>query len=219
MCLPKGHTIAKYFLQFWFAIFVLAQNFYCIFFYRRKTLLRMRSRYFPRRLAISTARPVLRRTEATVIRGPRCSAGIRCAGTVCMRQRHHGWTAAYPAFRQIVHTLDTGPAGRRSPKEEKEKTTEVGESAEERIPGVGIHRWQAWRCESNTSAPETQETPADPFAVTHTALLLLKLRGMCCNCDTSRSFVFRFLQNWNENANREQPWSTCHFLKPSLTNA
>jgi len=30
----------------------------------------------------------------------------------CMRQRHREWTAAYPAFRQIVHTLDTGPASR-----------------------------------------------------------------------------------------------------------
>jgi len=29
-----------------------------------------------------------------------------------MRQRHREWTAAYPAFRQIVHTLDTGPASR-----------------------------------------------------------------------------------------------------------
>lgn len=53
-----------------------------------------------------------------------------------MRQRHREWTAAYPAFRQIVHTLDTGPASRATAGGGRKDVEKERESRGKRL-GVG----------------------------------------------------------------------------------
>lgn len=71
--------------------------------------------------------------------GVRADSGTTDANGVarapCMRQRHREWTAAYPTFRQIVHTLDTGPASRAIAGEGR-KDVAGGRVARERL-GVG----------------------------------------------------------------------------------